>query len=210
MVCYSFFALNLLLSSFAYAQDTILILGDSLSAGYKMNLDESWVTLMDLKLQQCSSSVQVINLSTSGDTTRDGLQKIDKALEKYSPNLVVIELGGNDGLRGLPLFSIKKNLNRMIETSKKAKAKVLLLGIQLPPNYGAGYTEKFKAIYPDLAQVHGVLFAPFILENIALNEELMHRDGVHPTVQAQPMITELLFPHFLEALEYTEQQCSAS
>lgn len=197
-------------SAVAESPRHVLILGDSLSAGYKMNLEQSWVSLVDQKILACpATDLKVINLSTSGDTTRSGLQKSTPALEKYKPALVVIELGGNDGLRGLPLLSIKTNLKKLIEASLKHKAQVLLLGIQLPPNYGPEYTVRFKQLYYDLAKSYDIPIAPFMLQDIALQDKYMHSDGIHPTAEAQPLIAELLFPEILAALGIPESQCQA-
>lgn len=170
---------------FATAQ--IVVIGDSLSSGYKMDPKLGWVNLINNKLTECNLSYEMVNLSTSGDTTRIGLEKLSFALEN-KPEIVIIELGGNDGLRGVSLKSIHNNLNKMIEQSLDSGSIVLLLGIKLPPNYGASFTKQFHNIYQDLAKQHSLPFVSFILEGVAQNKSLMRSDGIHPTSQAQPFI----------------------
>lgn len=183
----------------SFAQSNILILGDSLSTGYKMKPNESWVALISQTLEQCQSQYEVINLSTAGDTTRNGLQKLPLALEK-DPAVVVIELGGNDGLRGLPLIHIRKNIEKLIKMSLEKDAKVLLLGMKLPPNYGKQYTEQFHDIYVAMSKEYDLAFIDFILEDFALNSDYMNSDGIHPTAKAQPLIAEQIWSKLITLL----------
>ena len=173
---------------------TILVLGDSISAGYGMNLEQGWVALLNERLKERSSAYTVVNASISGNTSGDGLGRLPLLLEKFSPTIVVIELGGNDGLRGYPVKVLTKNLQSMIDISQQAHAQVLLAGIEIPPNYGQRYTDLFRAGFQEVAANNDVAFIPFILENIALNPDLMQDDGIHPTAEAQPMLLDNIWP----------------
>ena len=170
----------------AYAESTILVLGDSLSAAYGIPREAGWVNLLQQELQRRHLSYQVINASISGETTTGGLQRISAALHQHKPVIVILELGANDGLRGLPIDHIEANLAALIRLSHATHAKVLLLGMQLPPNYGASYTAEFKALYPKLAQRQHTALVPFFLEGIL--PEQFQPDNLHPTAQAQPRI----------------------
>jgi acyl-CoA thioesterase-1 len=179
------------------AAPAILILGDSISAAYNMEQGESWPALLSARLQQDGYSYRVFNSSITGDTTEGGLSRISRLLQSQKPAVVIVELGGNDGLRGLSLDVTRNNLQQMITQSQQAGAGVVLAGIQLPPNYGQSYTERFAQMYTELAEQHEVQLIPFILDGIALNPELMQDDGIHPNVQAQP----LLLDHVWAALQ---------
>lgn len=168
----------------------ILVLGDSLSAAYEMELGDSWPSLLQERLTQHGYSYRVFNSSIVGDTTQGGLSRLPRLLVEYQPVAVIIELGGNDGLRGLPLEVTRANLRSMIEQSQASGASVVLAGIRLPPNYGQTYTEKFSAMYLELAEDPEVQFIPFLLEGIALDQSLMMTDGIHPTAEAQPLLLE--------------------
>ena len=163
--------------------------------------------LLEEKLKACQAPYEVINLSRSGDTTREGLQKLPKALKDEQPNLVIVELGGNDGLRGLPILSVQSNLKKIIEIIQKDKAQILLLGMRLPPNYGQGYTDQFHAIYVKLAKDKDLAFFPFMLDNIALNEELMQKDGIHPKAEAQPQLLEEIWAYLAPLLKELPAGC---
>ncbi|WP_245543249.1 arylesterase [Oceanospirillum maris] len=176
------------------AEKKLLVLGDSISAGYGLSQGQGWVTLLKKRLVQQGYDYQVVNASISGETTQGGLTRLPELLRQHQPDLVLIELGGNDGLRGLPLTLMRNNLSRMIDLSQKAGTQPLLLGIQLPPNYGRRYTAAFSAIYPELAEEKQVPFVPFILEKIALYPELMQADGIHPKAQAQPQLLNNIWP----------------
>ncbi|WP_456448424.1 arylesterase [Thiolapillus sp.] len=172
---------------------TIMVFGDSLSAGYGIDRASGWVKLLQHKLDAEEQPYKVINASISGDTTRGGLERLPKALQQWSPAIVLIELGGNDGLRGLSLESMTGNLDKMIQLSKKAGARVLLLGIKLPANYGPAYGERFYRIYPSLAQKHHIPLVPFLLESVADRKTLMQADGIHPLASAQPIVMENVY-----------------
>lgn len=172
----------------------ILVFGDSLSAAYGIEPEEGWVTLLAERLQNRSYPVTVANASVSGETTSGGLARLPAALQAHQPDLVILELGGNDGLRGLPVPQMRSNLQQMIELSLASGAEVLLVGIQIPPNYGPRYTEPFYAQYQELAEQYELALLPFLLEGIAENPALMQGDGVHPIADAQIMILDNVWP----------------
>ncbi len=172
---------------------TILVFGDSLSAAYKLNPADGWVNLLQTKASQQKLGLKFVNASISGETTRGGLSRFKQALDKHQPDIVILELGANDGLRGFPPKVIQENLNRMIKLAKKKLANVLLAGIYLPPNYGKRYTEMFHNIYIDLAKQHNLTLIPFLLEGIGTNKSLMQSDGLHPSADAQPMIANTVW-----------------
>lgn len=169
-------------------QLTILVMGDSISAGFGIDKDEGWVALFEQKLMKKSSKYHVINASISGETTSGGANRINKLLQKHKPNLVILELGGNDGLRGSPIKLIKKNLSYMIEQSQQSKAHVLLLGMRIPPNYGQTYSKLFFQQYQELADKYKTAIVPFLLKDIAGIEGMMQPDGIHPTQPAQAIM----------------------
>ena len=168
---------------------TLLVLGDSLSAGYGVNQGSGWVALLRNDL---GDDHQVINGSISGDTTGGGLSRLPRLLKEYSPDYVLLELGGNDGLRGQPLSLMKGNLQAMIDLVRKAGAEPILFGMRLPPNYGRRYSDAFAAVYPQLAEAQKVLLIPFQLEELAVTEGMIQEDGLHPTALAQPSIKEVV------------------
>lgn len=168
---------------------TLLIVGDSISAGFGIEEGQGWVTLLEKRLQQQNYDYTVINASISGDTTSNGLARLPFLLEQYKPEVVIIETGGNDGLRGTPPQKIKQNLTEMVSLAKK-QAKVLLIGIQLPPNYGNQYLERFLAIYPAVAEQQEIALLPSIVANTGGKPELMQADGVHPNTQGQAILLE--------------------
>ena len=173
----------------------ILVWGDSLSASYRMDEQQGWVALLENKLEaEGLSDWQVVNGSVSGETTAGGLARLPAMLARTRPDIVILELGGNDGLRGLPVPTIRENLAQMIELSHSAGASVLLSGIQIPPNYGPRYTGPFYAQYTELAEQYGLVLIPFLLDGIADNAELMQDDGIHPTAEAQPLIVDIVWP----------------
>ncbi|MDO9520410.1 MAG: arylesterase [Pseudohongiella sp.] len=175
-------------------QGVILVWGDSLSAAYRMQEEQGWVALLQEKLRTEGKHWRVVNGSVSGETTDGGLARLPAMLSSTKPDIVILELGGNDGLRGLPVRNIRANLTTMIELSQAAGAQVLLAGIQIPPNYGQRYTGPFFAQYSELAEHHGLALIPFLLEGIADNASLMQNDGIHPTAEAQPMIVDVVWP----------------
>ena len=168
----------------------IVIVGDSLSAAYGMELSESWPSLLQQRLDQDGHAYRVFNSSITGETTQGGLTRLPRLLEEHDPRIVIVELGGNDGLRGLPLEVTRDNLAAMIELSQAAGARVILAEMRIPPNYGRTYTERFNGAYAELAEQHGAVLLPFLLEDIALEPGMMQEDGIHPTAAAQPVILE--------------------
>jgi acyl-CoA thioesterase-1 len=172
----------------------ILVLGDSISAAYGMSLEQGWVTLLVEQLANLESPSEVVNASISGETTAGGLRRLPQLLAQHRPNVVIIELGGNDGLRGYPLDRLRTNLDRLVALSVEAGAQVILVPMQIPPNYGARYTAGFRDSFTDIADSTGTLLAPFLLDGIATDPALMQADGIHPTVAAQPLLLENILP----------------
>lgn len=179
----------------------ILVLGDSLSAGYGMQLAESWPSLLQQRLDGNGQRYRVRNASITGETTQGALGRLPRLLERHPPAWVIIELGGNDGLRGFSLEVTRQNLERMIEMCLEAGAGVLLTGIVLPPNYGPAYTQRFSAMYGELAERHGTLLVPFFMQGVALVEGMMQADGVHPSAAAQPVLLDNVWTVLGPALE---------
>ena len=171
-------------------EETLLILGDSISAGYGINQKDNWVSVLQSKFDNDGTSIKLINSSVSGDTTSGGLQRLRRDLQKFDPDYVLIELGGNDGLRGYPIKRIKNNLQTMIALIKNNNSKALLMQIRIPPNYGQKYTLAFERIYLELAASEEIYFLPFMLENVGLNPDLMQPDGIHPNAKAQTLIAK--------------------
>ncbi len=184
----------LLLPAIAQAAKNILVFGDSLSAGYGIARDDSWVNLLQLELKKSHPQFEVVNASISGETTSGGLRRIGKAMQEHHPVLVILELGANDGLRGGTIGEMEMNLNKIIDQVQKANARVLLLGIQLPPNYGPDYTRQFRTLYPRLAKKHNIALVPFMLQDIP--PEQFQADNLHPDAEAQPRIMR----HILKSL----------
>lgn len=185
--------LFLLVSLPAAASRTVLVVGDSLSAAHGIDMRQGWVALLDQRLARDFPGYRVVNASVSGDTTAGGLARLPTLLKRHRPAIVVIELGGNDGLRGLPPNQMKSNIVEMIEKSKAEGAKVLLLGLRLPPNYGTRYTELFRRVYRNAAAEQKIPFVPLMLEGVD-DSELMQSDRIHPTATAQPRILENVWP----------------
>ncbi len=185
----------------AQEDPVVLVVGDSLSAAYNMPLDDSWPRLLEARLRDNGQRYRVINASITGDTTQGGLTRLPRLLERHAPAWVIIELGGNDGLRGLSLQVTRDNLEAMIVQSQEAGARVLLTGIMLPPNYGQSYTDQFQALYADLATAHGTLLVPFFMEGVALVDGMMQADGIHPTVEAQPVLLDNVWSILEPALQ---------
>ncbi|KTD54767.1 arylesterase [Legionella quateirensis] len=177
----------------------IVVIGDSLSAGYGIDPQLGWVNLLGSKLAK-EDHYKIINLSTSGDTTSNGLAKFDNALTQYKPNILIIELGANDGLRGLSLNQMKNNLETMLKKSNKAGIKVMLLGIDLPPNYGPKYANQFKQVFQDLAKTYKVALVPMFLDGVAGNTLYIQNDGLHPNENAQPLILDNVWPTLIPLL----------
>jgi acyl-CoA thioesterase-1 len=195
------FALIVSLMSMTAMAKSIVVLGDSISAGYGIEVKQGWVALLQEKLAEAKSPYVVINASISGDTTAGGLARIDKILATHKPEIVLVELGANDGLRGLSPALIKDNLAEITRRAQNAGAKVLLLSMRIPPNYGKRYTEMFYDVYPQVSKALGVTYVPFILEDVALIKELMQPDGLHPNAKAQPMIADKVWAGLRPLLE---------
>ncbi len=172
----------------------ILVYGDSLSASYGVAKEQGWVAFLQKKLITLHYQYDVINASISGETTSGGLTRFANTLAKTKPSIVILELGANDGLRGLPVKDMASNLSNMITQSKKANVKVLLVGMQIPPNYGPKYTQSFRKTYLQLSQQHKVSLVPFMLENIAAKPNLIQEDGLHPNAAGQPMMLDNIWP----------------
>lgn len=172
--------------------DTLLILGDSLSAGYQLPIQQAWATQLSERWKNTPNAPLVINASISGDTAAQGLSRLPELLKTHQPRWVLIELGANDGLRGFPTADIEKDLTQIISLVKQANAEPLLMQIRITPNYGRRYTDAFTAIYPKLAQEHQIPLLPFFMENIAVKPEWMQADGLHPTAEAQPFIADFM------------------
>lgn len=176
------------------AESRVLVLGDSLSAGYGIAASEGWVALLDARLQAERPGWRAVNASVSGETTAGGAARIDAELAAQTPRVVVIALGANDGLRGLPLEHARDNLLRMAGQAQAAGARVLLVGMRLPPNYGPDYTAAFEAMFRDVARTQGVALLPFLLEPIALDREAFQADNLHPVAAAQPALLAHVWP----------------
>lgn len=171
---------------------TILVVGDSISAAYGMNPEQGWVKLLQQRIdQKYPKQHRVINASVSGETTSGGLARLPKLLSTHKPDIVVIELGGNDGLRGQPPQIIQRNLSQLVNLSKRTNAQVFLFGMKIPPNYGTSYSKAFENNYKIVAKQHNIQLLPFFLEGVAGNKQLMQNDLIHPNVKAQPILTHL-------------------
>lgn len=184
-----------------HAGSQVLVLGDSLSAGYNIELAQGWVQLLQQRLKDQGYGHSVVNASMSGETTGGGLNRLPRALKLHSPEVVIVELGGNDGLRALPLSVIRSNLEKIIALSQEAGAQVVLVGIRIPPNYGEEYGEGFYRIYEELSRDRDVFLVPFVLEGIALSEGMMQSDGIHPTASAQIQLLDNIWPALRSALD---------
>ncbi|WP_318458062.1 multifunctional acyl-CoA thioesterase I/protease I/lysophospholipase L1 [Photobacterium leiognathi] len=186
--------LMLVFSSTALSQ-TLLVLGDSLSAGYQMPAEKSWPALLPPLLAQQAQPTTVINASISGDTSGNGLARLPNLLKQHKPDFVLIELGANDGLRGFHPKILRNNLSQMITEIKKVRSQPLLMQIEVPPNYGKRYNELFRNTYPSLSEATNVPLLPFFLVDIIVKPELMMKDGLHPTAEAQPLIAQFMAKH---------------
>jgi acyl-CoA thioesterase-1 len=180
---------------------TLLVVGDSLSAAYGVEPSEGWTSLLQSRLTAEGYGYRVVNASISGDTTTGGLGRLPRALRVHQPALVFIELGGNDGLRGTPVAVIRENLSAMIRLAQEAGARVILAGLQMPPNYGSRYTSDFARIYPELAREFGVGLVDFFLDGVALNRRLMQPDGIHPNADGQARLLDNAWPVLKGELE---------
>ena len=190
-----FIALMIVFAPVYGNQGTLLIMGDSLSAAYGVQTEQAWVALLRERLDNRDlSGWKIVNASISGETTDGGLRRLQDLLQRHQPDIVMIELGGNDGLRGFPPQVIRQNISRMIEQSRDADARVLLVGMQIPPNYGERYTTAFAAIFPELAERYETQLVPFFLDGIYDQEDLMQDDDIHPTAEAQGRLLDNVWP----------------
>jgi acyl-CoA thioesterase I len=190
----------LFISSFVSAS-TLLVMGDSLSAAYNLRQQDGWVSLLKNQLSQSHPEIQVINASVSGETTQGGLSRFNDLLATHKPDIVVLELGANDALRGYPLDQTTLNLEKIIEQAQTSGAVVLLIGNQIPQNYGKRYTQMFFNLYKDIASKYSLAYLPFMLENVALNKDLMQSDGLHPNKAGQPIVLQNILPHLQPLLD---------
>jgi len=193
----------LLMATNAQAADapTVLIFGDSLSAGFGIDVDQSWATLLQQRLEEQGYEHRVVNASISGETTEGGAARIDSAIGTFSPDLIILELGGNDGLRGFPPARIRGNLETIARRARDSGASVVLLGIRIPTNYGARYTQAFEAVYAEVADQLGISWIEFFMEGVALNDELLQEDRIHPNVEAQPILLDNAWPIIRDTLD---------
>jgi acyl-CoA thioesterase-1 len=185
----------------AWAGGTILVYGDSLSAAYGLRQDAGWPALLQARLKQKAMDYTVQNASISGETTSGGAARIAQTLNTHQAKVIIVALGANDGLRGLPLAQMRANLAQIVRTSQKAKSRVLLVGMRLPPNYGDSYTRPFAQIYVDLAREYNTVLAPFLLEGVVEQRDLFQSDNLHPTAQAQPIILDNIWRVLAPMLE---------
>lgn len=179
----------------------VLVVGDSLSASFGISTEYGWVALLDEQLRQERIPARVVNASISGETSLGGLMRLPKLLEQYPADIVIIELGGNDGLRGLPLNTMQDNLRKMIQLSQAKGARPLLIGNHIPPNYGTKYTRQFYQSFLDLAQQENTALVPFLLEGVAAHDGMMQDDGIHPTALAQAVMLQNVLPHLLPLIQ---------
>jgi len=178
-----------------------MVFGDSLSAAYGLRPEQGWVALLAQRLRAQGYGYQVVNASVSGETSSGGVARLPRALQLHRPTLLVLELGANDALRGLPVTETRRNLARLIELARAGDAQVLLVGIRIPPNFGPRYAEEFAAIYPQLAQQYHLPLVPFLLENVALDPGRMQDDGLHPNAAGEAPVLDNLWPHLLPLLQ---------
>lgn len=179
----------------------ILVLGDSISAAWGINTEEGWVALLQQRLTNKQYNYHVVNASVSGDTTRTALNRLDNALQQHQPGIIIVALGGNDGLRGMPFSEIEASLSAIIEKSQRAGASVLLAGVRLPPNYGAYYNSRFAILFQNLSEKYKVPLVPKILDQVADDSALMQADRIHPTAEGQKQVLENIWPQLETLLE---------
>jgi acyl-CoA thioesterase-1 len=196
-----FVVMFMLIAFPAMAKPVILVVGDSISAGYGIDSSEAWVALLQKKLIKIKSPYSISNASISGETSEGGLVRIIPLLATDDPDIVLLQLGANDGLRGLSPVKMKNNLAEIIQRSQKSGAKVILLGMKIPPNYGKRYVDMFYNVYPQLAKELNIPLVPFLLEDVALNKDLMQADGLHPNVKAQAILTEKIEPYLFPLIK---------
>ena len=197
----------ILLSMNSVSASTLLVMGDSLSAAYNLRQEVGWVSLLEKQLSQSNPEIKIVNASVSGETTQGGLSRFSLLLQQYKPRWIILELGANDALRGYPLAQTSKNIEKMIEEAQRSNTKVLLIGNQIPQNYGKRYTKMFFTLYEKIAKKYKVAYLPFMLEGIALNKSLMLEDGLHPNKDGQPFVLQNILPYLQPLL--IEQQVNS-
>ena len=180
---------------------TILVFGDSLSAAHGIRPEQGWVTLLEARLKTQGYGYEVVNASVSGETSSGGVERLPRALKLHQPGVVILELGANDGLRGLPLAATRDNLAQMVRLAQASGARVLLAGIRIPPNYGPRYTDEFSRMFPELANQYHLPLVPFLLDGVALDPDLMQEDGMHPNARGQPRLLDNVWPHLKPLLK---------
>ncbi len=179
----------------AVASDrTILVFGDSLSAAYGLRPEQGWVALLQQRLASTGYGYEIVNASVSGETTSGGLQRLPRTLQLHHPGILILELGANDGLRALPLTTTRENLEKMIALARQSHARVLLVGMRIPPNYGPRYTTDFAQMYTEIASREGLPLVPFLLQSVALDPNRMQSDGLHPNARGEPAVLDTLWP----------------
>ena len=201
MYKFLFAVIVIFLSMPTMAEPVIVVLGDSISAGYGIEVEQGWVALLQQKLLNTHSHYRISNASISGETTAGGLARLDPILTAQKPAILLLQLGANDGLRGLSPVEMKNNLAEITRRAQKAGAKVLLLGMKIPPNYGKRYVDLFYNVYPQLAKALAIPLVPFLLEDVALNNDLMQADGLHPNAKAQPILADKVEPYLFPLLK---------
>jgi len=177
-----------------YFAKVIMVFGDSLSAGYGLENNSGWVTLLEKRIADTNNSYTIVNASISGNTSGNGLGRIETDLNLHNPDILILELGGNDGLRGHPPSLFKSNMEQIIQHSHNKNVRVLLLGIKLPPSYGQRYSKAFESVYSDLSESYQLPFVPFFMDKVGVNKELMQKDGIHPNLKGQPQLLENVWP----------------
>ncbi|RUO73409.1 arylesterase [Idiomarina ramblicola] len=192
-----FLALLLVIRSVS-ANVSLVVLGDSLSAGYGLSQEQTWVAELDRRWESSHPDINIINASISGETTRGGLRRLEGVLERHKPDVLFIELGGNDGLRGFDLNTVRSNLKQIIDQAQQQDVKVGLSQVMVPPNYGQRFAEQFRKMFEEVAKEQNVALIPFFMEEIATNADYVQDDGIHPTAEAQPKIADFLEPYLLE------------
>ena len=197
--------LALIAPTAASARQVILVLGDSISSAYGIDKEQGWVALLQQRLDSQYPGWEVINASVSGDTTRTGLKRLAPALDAHRPAILIVELGGNDGLRGLPFSEIRESLSSIVETARQRDVQVLLAGIRLPPNYGEAYNSIFTGIYSEVAGKYDISLVPQLMYQVAEKSELMQEDGIHPTAEAQPQLLENVWVELESMLDSVSQ-----
>ena len=203
--------LSVLWVSGSYAKTpTIVVYGDSISAAFGMAPELGWVNLLSSQLIELAPQYEVINASVSGETTGGGLVRLPKTISIHQPDILILELGGNDGLRGYPIDKIESNLTEMVRIAQAAGARVMLIGMVLPPNYGKRYTRAFEQVFTKIAEANNLALVPFLLDGVATSESLLQRDGIHPRPEAQALLLENILPTLLTVLEENSTDDSAT